>query len=53
MRDYLKLLILVTVITTMTVLVVNLIFSESIDIYHVAIAGVINGVVLGFVLKKV
>ncbi len=53
MKEYLKLLIIITIITALTVLVMDLIFAEKINIYHTAIAGFINGVVLAFVLKKV
>jgi|GEM_PF-1903341 len=53
MKEYFKILILVTVITTLTILVMNLVFVEKIDIVHIALAGLLNGFVLALVLRKV
>jgi hypothetical protein len=53
MKEYFKLLIITTVITALTIVVMDLIFTETINVYRVALASFVNGIVLGLVLKKV
>lgn len=53
MKEYFKLLVITTVITALTIVVMDLIFTETIHIYRIALASFINGIVLGLVLKRV
>ena len=53
MKDYIKILIAVTILSFASFLVVNIILGDSYSLFNIAIASVANGIVLGFVIKKI
>lgn len=53
MRDYLKILIAVTVTVFICIIVVNLLFSQSFQLYSTAAAALLSGIIIAFILRKV